>query len=166
MCFESVPDSKVHGANMGLTWDLSAPDGPHVGPTNLAVRGIKWCHITYNMAGTMVKNQSDFQFTNNTTCLPLAGKVGLSVTRVCEKTYNYDNWTALYYTLKKQVSNITLLSNDARVVHSYWWLNSSFPSGTYMCQSIRSALVKIMACQLFSTKPLSKPMLGYYKLDP
>ena len=26
------PDSKVHGANMGPTWVLSAPDGPHVGP--------------------------------------------------------------------------------------------------------------------------------------
>ena len=25
----SIPDSKVHGANMGPTWDLSAPDGPH-----------------------------------------------------------------------------------------------------------------------------------------
>ena len=36
----SVPDSKVHGANMGPTWVLSAPDGPHVGPMNLAIRGI------------------------------------------------------------------------------------------------------------------------------
>ena len=32
------PDSKVHGANMECTWVLSAPDGPHVGPTNLAIR--------------------------------------------------------------------------------------------------------------------------------
>ena len=32
------PDSKVHGANMGPTWVLSAPDGPHVGPINLAIR--------------------------------------------------------------------------------------------------------------------------------
>ena len=32
------PDSKVHGANMGPTWVLSAPDGPHVGPLNLAIR--------------------------------------------------------------------------------------------------------------------------------
>ena len=32
----SFPDSKVYGANMGPTWDLSAPDGPHVGPMNLA----------------------------------------------------------------------------------------------------------------------------------
>ena len=31
-------DSKVHGANMGPTWVLSAPDGPHVGPMNLAIR--------------------------------------------------------------------------------------------------------------------------------
>ena len=30
--------SKVHGANMGPTWVLSAPDGPHVGPINLAIR--------------------------------------------------------------------------------------------------------------------------------
>ena len=37
--FEHVyPDSKVHGANMGPTWVLSAPDGPHVGPMNLTIR--------------------------------------------------------------------------------------------------------------------------------
>ena len=32
------PDSKVHGANMGPTRVLSDPDGPHVGPMNLAIR--------------------------------------------------------------------------------------------------------------------------------
>ena len=32
------PDSKVHGANMGLTWVLSDPAGSHVGPMNLAIR--------------------------------------------------------------------------------------------------------------------------------
>ena len=34
------PDSKVHGANMGPTWVLSAPDGPHVGPINLAIGAV------------------------------------------------------------------------------------------------------------------------------
>ena len=34
----NYPDNKVHGANMGPTWVLSAPDGPHVGPMNLAMR--------------------------------------------------------------------------------------------------------------------------------
>ena len=33
-----IADSKVHGANMGPTLVLSAPDGPHVGPMNLAIR--------------------------------------------------------------------------------------------------------------------------------
>ena len=34
----NIPDSKVHGANMGPTRVLSAPGGPHVGPMNLAIR--------------------------------------------------------------------------------------------------------------------------------
>ena len=35
-----IPDSKVHEANMEPTWVLSAPDGPHVGPMNLAIRDV------------------------------------------------------------------------------------------------------------------------------
>ena len=34
------PDNKVHGANIGPTWVLSAPDRPHVGPMNLAIRAV------------------------------------------------------------------------------------------------------------------------------
>ena len=37
VCSWLYPDSKVHGANMGPTWVLSAPDGPHVCPMNLAI---------------------------------------------------------------------------------------------------------------------------------
>ena len=33
----SYPEKKVHGANMGPTWVLSVPDGPHVGPMNVAI---------------------------------------------------------------------------------------------------------------------------------
>ena len=40
---DSVPDSKVHEANMGPTWVLSAPGGPHVDPMNLAIRVIYRC---------------------------------------------------------------------------------------------------------------------------
>ena len=36
----SIPDSKVHGANMWPTWVLSAPDGPRVGPMYLAFRNV------------------------------------------------------------------------------------------------------------------------------
>ena len=34
----SIPDSKVHGANMGPTRVLSVPGGSHIGPMNLAIR--------------------------------------------------------------------------------------------------------------------------------
>ena len=44
--------------------------------------------------------------------------------------------------------------------------NNSPPSGAYMHQGIRVALVQKMACRLFGAKPLSKPMLGYCDLDP
>ena len=37
--FDQVPDSKIQGANIGLTWVLSARSGSHVGPINLAIRG-------------------------------------------------------------------------------------------------------------------------------
>ena len=33
----NFPDSKVHGANIWLTWVLSAPGQPHVGPMNIAI---------------------------------------------------------------------------------------------------------------------------------
>ena len=34
------PDRQVHGANMRPIWVLSAPDGPHVGPMNFAIRKV------------------------------------------------------------------------------------------------------------------------------
>ena len=33
----NIPDSKVHGANMGPIWGWQDPDWPHIGPINLAV---------------------------------------------------------------------------------------------------------------------------------
>ena len=48
-----IPDSKVHGANIGPTWVLSAPDGPHSGPMNLAIRGyMETCVSSQNVQPT------------------------------------------------------------------------------------------------------------------
>ena len=33
-----IPDSKVHGANMGPIWGRQGPDGPHVGPMKFVIR--------------------------------------------------------------------------------------------------------------------------------
>ena len=37
---DMIPDSKVHGADIGPTGILSTPDGPHAGPMNLAIRDV------------------------------------------------------------------------------------------------------------------------------
>ena len=44
--------------------------------------------------------------------------------------------------------------------------NSSPLSAAFMRKWMGSALFQIMACCLFGTKPLSKPMLGYCQLEP
>ena len=38
-----LPDSKVHGANMGPIWGRQDPGGPHVGPMNFAI----WASIEF-----------------------------------------------------------------------------------------------------------------------
>ena len=62
-----IPNNKVHGANMGPTGVLSAPDGPHVGPMNLAIednvmlhctlwKELRLCqHQAFNISGTITK---------------------------------------------------------------------------------------------------------------
>ena len=45
-------------------------------------------------------------------------------------------------------------------------LNSSPPSAAYMRHWTGSALIHIMACRLIGVKPLSEPMLEYWKLAP
>ena len=34
---DSIPDSNVHGANMGPIWGRQDPGGPQVGPINFAI---------------------------------------------------------------------------------------------------------------------------------
>ena len=55
---EALQDSKVHGVNMGPTWVLSAPDWPHVGPINLAIRAGYHCvYSCPNSAGRQAEWQ-------------------------------------------------------------------------------------------------------------
>ena len=35
--YDTLPDSKVDGANMGPIWGRQGPGGPHTGPMNFAI---------------------------------------------------------------------------------------------------------------------------------
>ena len=50
----SLPDSKVHGANMGPIWGRQGPDGPHVSPMNFAVWAGKLKHLNASNADPTV----------------------------------------------------------------------------------------------------------------
>ena len=52
----AIPDSKVHGTNMGHTWVLSSPGGPHVGPMNLAIRDDKQRVLMHGHQGWNVRH--------------------------------------------------------------------------------------------------------------
>ena len=47
------PDSEVHGANMGPTWVLSAPDGPH-DPCYLGMYAMSFVSIKCDIYSTLV----------------------------------------------------------------------------------------------------------------
>ena len=46
---EDIPESKVHGANMGPIWGRQDPGGSHVGPVNLAI----WDNAFYTAGGSI-----------------------------------------------------------------------------------------------------------------
>ena len=45
------------------------------------------------------------------------------------------------------------------------WINSSLPNAAYLRQWTGSSLVQVMACRLFSAKPLLETILLYCQLD-
>ena len=73
---DTFPYSKVHEANLGPTWVLSAPDGPHVCPINLAIRVTiltqNWCSPLIHMVShkwhkcsPLIDSHKTFEFLNN-----------------------------------------------------------------------------------------------------
>ena len=46
---QAVPDSKIHGANIGPTWGRQDPGGPNVGPTNLAIKGATYRRFNHHL---------------------------------------------------------------------------------------------------------------------
>ena len=54
-----VPDSKVHGANMGPIWGRQDPGGPHVGPMNFAIWGVISVYSNINVPCTALQLQQE-----------------------------------------------------------------------------------------------------------
>ena len=106
--------------------------------------------------------------------IPMDAKLPRNVeeksTKGSPDTKNIDPSTGFIWKMSVQ------MSPDWYVLSSGWTLKNmkSFialldinsPNAAYIRQWTGSALVHIMACCLFGTKPLTEPMLTYYQLHP
>ena len=108
-----IPDSKVHGANMGPTWVLSAPAGPHVGPMNIAIRDV-------NIDTYTVAELSAFHF--STACNPWRqGLFSLCWGKNICSHHLHDWWSTYPYSL--------CFAGTATIMRlPQWWL---FDLGNY-----------------------------------
>ena len=146
------PDSKVHGAKMGPNWVLSAPDGPHVGPMNFAIRvilsenDIIWSlvllHIFHGFYNFL-------HWHTPHTILYANGFIGSAF--LC--LYCCCWWIhILDFPIFFRVASL-ILGQSHYCIRFPVPVNSSPPSAAWMHQWIRSALVQIMAYCLFCVKP-------------
>ena len=96
------PDSKVHGANMGPTWGLSAPDGPHVGPMNHAIRE---CHLISILILTIKIKRSHIRFII-IMGIPMPGKIVLILGPGVESVSNLSKISVFSQKFKLDLSRI------------------------------------------------------------
>ena len=128
------PDSKVHGANMGPTWVLSAQDGPHVGPMNLAIRvHIHFCDPRKLPFKTQWKGP-EYIATVITTRLELSQ--GYSQAIHLHKRVNYTDineaqsyWGNIHDTKQMVTSTIDLLQKWIKCVDGLWIISCTLKSG-------------------------------------
>ena len=57
----TIPDSKVHGANMGPIWGRQDPGGPHVGPMTFAI----WDGLTLVRCQNIFRTNADIDVNGN-----------------------------------------------------------------------------------------------------
>ena len=157
----SYPDNKVHGANMGPTWVLSAPGGPHIGPMNPAIwvvlqislRPHGHCHTMPAYNKNMSQN-SKYQEVQT-----------LSLSMGSQHWHSYIHGiytnTSTHWGRDKMAAIFqTTFSNGFSWMKLYeFWLKISLkfvPRGRI---NNILALVQIMAWRQQGDKPLSEPMM-------
>ena len=66
-----IPDSKIHGANMGPIWGWQDPGGPHAGPMNFAIWDcLKFVFFKHFHSNTLTSyNYQGFPNTLNLPCV-------------------------------------------------------------------------------------------------
>ena len=139
---------------------------------------LKFCLYSYKILWHV--EGTSFHFTNDTKFHHFTGKIVDGRVVFSRSLMEGSIWSSLRKVGLDSIASIRKINpsiTDTCPTQHVWnlarsaWhqrqinINWSPPSAAYMRQWIGSALVQIMACPLFGTKPLSKPMLVYCQLD-
>ena len=98
------PDNEVHGANMGPTSVLSAPDVPHVGPMNLAIREDSVYNPTTLYSVYIFLQLTDFAITERLAIASM-GLTGLITSWSKDITEHYEHNDNMFFLLPFRSTN-------------------------------------------------------------
>ena len=128
------PDSKVHGANMEPTWVLSAPDGPHVGPMNLAIREttVGLCNKRYPSETDLKLNFHESFFAHN---IPLNHPIDSKFCKVHDSdcAVLYANFETIVWLINQTWGNEFLSDLDLRCVSDGYPIFHSPKAACHAC---------------------------------
>ena len=88
-------DSKAHGANMKPIWVLSAPDGPHVGPMNLAIRVCSQPFAIYTICWDSICRYVDMWLTKSERKHILTWTINAYKVNITRKHISVQKWLVL-----------------------------------------------------------------------
>ena len=98
--YSACPDNKVHGANMGPTWVLSAPDGPHVGPMDLAI----W--VDSHCDGMTRHDMIIYHVYDYLSCIVLLVSLEVNLTSLYHYSYHTEAWNKMADILQTLFSDV------------------------------------------------------------
>ena len=134
---QHIPDSKVHGANMGPNWVLSAPDGPHIGPMNLAIRDLRRQSILYCRWLDLLTDELNYNLCNlNTVC-------ALLCVFWCIYNVSLFNQSLLFFTVSLLPAAVPV-----KQLWRIWFINLDGPNDAVCRHRFESTLSQIMDCCL------------------
>ena len=130
------PDSKVHGANMGPTWVLSAPDGPHVGPMNFAIRefhcnmflGFRLRVIIWHWTGNKLLSESMMSSLQMHICVGQVLMCSIYINGLAQDCSNYiaNALELLQHCTKPSIWSIDISHPWKKFVRLIWCMISTF----------------------------------------
>ena len=146
-----IPDSKVHGANMRPTWVLSAPEGPNVGPMDLAIRdGL----ISGHIANSCRKSGLNHSLTGNeanvvASFLSHENKwfMSLKLFQLLHVKIKSSEFPIFIVYIARGVQSAHTLSQNSVAIQAFS-INTLWPSNAIWLHRTWSTLVRVIACCL------------------